>query len=282
MLSYRHAFHAGNPADVLKHLVLCEALALLTAKDKPLWYIDTHAGAGLYTPGTGIAAGHAEHAEGIARLWNETSLPPPLERYLALVRAANPDGALRRYPGSPWLASRLLRPGDRLWLHELHPADSGALARLFEDDGSRTRVIAGDGLAGLRALLPPRPRRALVMIDPSWEVKEDYRSVPAALRDALRRFATGVYLLWYPLLDRHEPQALARQLRAIDTTPWLQASLCVRGPRDPQGGMYGSAVFVLNPPWRLREALEQCAQALSRCLAGGHTGALVVEVGGRG
>ena len=277
MLSYRHAFHAGNHADVLKHLVLAESLALLTTKDKALWYIDTHAGAGRYALGAGLATGHHEHAAGIARLWSEAVLPPALERYRALVRAQNPDGKLRFYPGSPLIAAALLRPQDRSWLHELHPADATALRKLFAHGDDRTRVIAGDGIAGLRALLPPAPRRALVMIDPSWEVKDDYRELPVALRDALRRFPTGVYLVWYPLLERREPRELERKLRALGVAEWLQVSLRVQEPSTSAGGMQGSAVFVLNPPWQLREALEACATTLARCLAGGRIDAFRIE-----
>jgi 23S rRNA (adenine2030-N6)-methyltransferase len=282
MLSYRHAFHAGNHADVLKHLVLCEALALLCAKDKPLWYVDTHAGAGLYALGSGVARGHTEFADGVGRLGDAVDLPAPLARCLELVRAANPCGALRNYPGSPWFADRLLRPRDRLWLHELHPADATALAALFAGAGSRAKVVRGDGFAGLRALLPPQPRRALVMIDPSYEVKDDYRLAVDALRDALGRFATGVYLLWYPLLDRREPRELRRRLEALGTTRWLHASLAVRSPSDPQGGMYGSAVWVLNPPYRLQEALAACGDTLVRLLARPGEGAFRLETGGAG
>jgi 23S rRNA (adenine2030-N6)-methyltransferase len=266
MLSYRHAFHAGNHADVLKHLVLVRALELLCAKDKPLWYIDTHAGAGHYALGHGPAAQHAEHEHGISRIWSARELPAALARYRELVRDANRGGALRRYPGSPLLASAVLRAQDRLWLHELHPADATALAREFRTEGDRVRVIADDGFAGLRALLPPQPRRALVMIDPSYELKQDYRDVIGALREAHRRFATGVYLVWYPLLARRESRDLAHRLDSLGLGKWLHASLVVRAP-SVEAALYGSGVFVLNPPWRLREALAECGDPLVQLLA---------------
>jgi len=279
MLSYRHAFHAGNHADVLKHLVLVRALELLCAKDKPLWYIDTHAGAGHYALGHGPAAQHAEHEHGIARVWSAPQLPPALARYRELVKSLNGGGALRRYPGSPLLADAVLRPQDRLWLHELHPTDAVALAREFRGQGARVRVVDGDGLAGLRALLPPQPRRALVMIDPSYELKEDYRGVITALREAHRRFASGVYLLWYPLLARREPRELAKRLDALGLGQWLHARLTVR-TASVDAGLFGSGMFVLNPPWQLQEALAECGETLVRLLARPGEGQFRLDAGG--
>jgi 23S rRNA (adenine2030-N6)-methyltransferase len=279
MLSYRHQFHAGNHADVLKHLVLVEALERLCAKDKPLWYIDTHAGAGGYPLGKGIADGHTEHDEGISRIWAADTLPPALQRYLDRIRAANPGGRLRNYPGSAQIADRVLRPGDRLWLYELHPTDAVELARRFGNQSARVRVVQGDGFAGLRAALPPQPRRALALIDPSYEVKDDYTSVVEALRDALRRFATGVYVVWYPMLARREARELPARLEALAGDRWLQASLRVRAPSDPQGGMFGSAVFVLNPPFQLRESLADCGDTLLRLLARPGEGRFEIQAG---
>ena len=266
MLGYRHAFHAGNHADVLKHLVLMLALERLCAKDKPLWYIDTHAGAGRYRLGTGVAAGHEEYGEGIGKLWGAADLPAPLARYRELVRGFNPGGKLRCYPGSPALAAALLRGRDRLWLHELHSADAAALAREFKERADGARVIAADGLAGLRALLPPQPRRALVLIDPSYELAEDYRRVPKALRDALQRFATGVYVLWYPLLARRESRLLVERLHALDAPHWLHLQFTVRRAAGPDSGLYGSGLFVVNPPFGVAAALRGCADTLRTLL----------------
>jgi len=198
MLSYRHAFHAGNHADVLKHTVLVHLLRYLTQKDKPLWFIDTHAGAAAYALDEGYATKKAEYESGIGRLWARDDLPQPVADYVEQVRALNPDGALRRYPGSPQLALQLLRKQDRLRMFELHSTESRLLQQYFRGDAPRAIVQAGDGFAGLQAVLPPPSRRALVLIDPSYEDKGDYRQVLKALRDAQKRFRAGVYAVWYP------------------------------------------------------------------------------------
>lgn len=264
MLSYRHVFHAGNHADVLKHLVLVQILGYLTAKAKPLWYVDTHAGAGLYVLDSGVAAEHGEHRDGIGRLWQRSDLPPALHGYRELLRRLNPDGRLARYPGSPWLAQALLRPGDRLWLHELHPADHTHLAATIRGQG--VRVERADGLAALRGLLPPQPRRALVLMDPSYEVKADYRQVVTTLADALRRFPTGTYTLWYPLLDSVPATALPDALGALAAKSWLKAELRVRSAASGRG-LYGSGMFIINPPYTLPAALGDSLPALAELLA---------------
>ncbi len=227
MLSYRHAFHAGNHADVLKHLVLVQLLDYLTAKPKPLWFVDTHAGAGVYDLKRGFATQLAEHTTGISRLWNEPPATPALERYLTLVRGLNPHGRLTRYPGSPWLARQLSRADDRLWLYELHPADFAALCRNV--GGKGVGVTREDGLQALRALLPPRPKRALVLLDPAYEVKTDYRQVVATLREALQRFPTGTYAVWYPRL-----RTAGGARAAGGATQARRPRLARRSPRGPQ------------------------------------------------
>lgn len=257
MLSYRHAFHAGNHADVLKHVVLLQLLDHLAAKNKPFWYIDTHAGAGRYTLTQGHAAVNGEYVDGVARLWNAGVLPEALGRYVELLRTLNPHGRLLHYPGSPWIARSRLRERDQLWLHELHPADHAQLARDF--GGAGCHVANEDGFAALKALLPPEPRRALVLIDPSYELREDYTRLHTALQQALRRFATGVYEVWYPLLPRREARELPARLQALGAANWLRAELVVAGAGEH--GMYGSGVFVINPPWTLEAAL---ADALPR------------------
>lgn len=257
MLSYRHAYHAGNHADVLKHVVLVSILDYLTAKPKPLWVIDTHAGAGLYDLTRGYASQLAEYRGGIGRLWQSRDLPPALERYLDLVRTLNPRGRLARYPGSPWFPRQFLRRGDRLWLYELHPADYTALSGSF--GGKGIRVVQEDGLAALRGLLPPPPKRALVLLDPSYEVKTDYRQVIVSLREALRRFPTGTYALWYPLLDQPAARALPAALAGLGVRDWLEARLQVRAPGP---GMYGSGLFVINPPYTLPDALTPALDSL--------------------
>ena len=257
MLSYRHAFHAGNHADVLKHIVVVQILRHMAQKDTPYWFIDTHAGAGQYALEAGYATKLAEYKEGIGRLWSRTDLPPAVADYVALVRRLNPDGMLRHYPGSPWIANALLRDQDKLKLFELHSSDSQLLAQAFRAGGRRVQVQAADGLAGLKALLPPQPRRAVVLIDPSYEIKDDYRNVVLALQDALRRFATGTYALWYPQLARHESRQLPDKLKALPTRNWLHVTLSVTVPGGMGVGMEGSGMFVINPPWTLAAALEQ-------------------------
>jgi 23S rRNA (adenine2030-N6)-methyltransferase len=266
MLGYRHAFHAGNHADVLKHLVLVRALEHMCAKDKPFWYIDTHAGAGRYALERGFATKLREYQGGIERLWQEPGLPLPLQRYLEVVRSLNPGGQLRHYPGSPWIAQALMRPQDRLWLHELHPADYALLEREFRNVTVPSRVLDSDGYAGLRALLPPEPRRALVLIDPSYEVKDDYAQLLRAMQDGLQRFPTGVFIIWYPMIARREARELPRKLAAMPAANWLRASLVISAA-DSSPGLYGSGVFVINPPHTLATALEESLPRLAELFA---------------
>lgn len=257
MLSYRHAFHAGNHADVLKHLVLTQMLRHLNHKDKPWWYVDSHAGAGIYDLAGDYARMKAEYEAGIGRLWNRADLPAPVADYVDRVRALNPDGRLRLYPGSPWIAWQLMRADDQLRLFELHGSDVALLRQTFGEAGRRVRIEPTDGLAGLRAVLPPQPRRGLILIDPSYELKTDYRQVPEALREGLRRFATGSYAVWYPQLQRPESHQLPERLRRLPPKGWLHVSLSVRAPSPDGFGMHGSGLFIVNPPWVLVDTLRE-------------------------
>lgn len=256
MLSYRHAFHAGNHADVLKHCLLVAMLRHLNHKDKPWWYIDSHAGAGIYD----LAADHArktgEFETGIGRLWSRSDLPELVADYVGLVRDLNQDGRLRLYPGSPWLASRLMRADDQLRLFELHSTDVQMLKHVFSESSRHIKAEATDGFLGLKAVLPPQPRRGLVLIDPSYEIKDDYRRVVTALKDGLERFATGTYAVWYPLLPRFEPGQLADKLKRLPVSSWLHVSLSVQAPSREGFGMHGSGLFIVNPPWQLAEQLQ--------------------------
>ena len=266
MLSYRHGFHAGNHADVLKHLVLVQLLRQLTRKEKPLFFIDSHAGAGCYSLEHGYAVRKAEFANGIARLWSRSDLPAPLADYVEQVRVVNPDGQLRNYPGSPQLALQLTRDQDRLRLFELHTNESKALQAYFQGAGRRVAVVAGDGFAGLRAVLPPPSRRGLALVDPSYETTSDYHAVRAAIREALQRFATGVYAVWYPQLRRRESVELPDQLRRLATGDWLHVSLSVRAPAADGFGLHGSGMFVFNPPWNLETTLRAAMPTLLEAL----------------
>lgn len=256
MLSYRHAFHAGNHADVLKHLVLVQLVRYLAQKDKPFWVIDTHAGAGLYALDSGYATKLAEYETGIGKLWARKDLPAPLAEYVKLVRELNPDGKLRHYPGSPWFALHTMREQDRLRLFELHSSDARLLQKNFSDAGRRVVIDVSDGFAGLKALLPPAPRRGLVLIDPSYEVRDDYRHVLHALRDQLPRFPSGTYAIWYPQLPRIESKELPDKLKRLIGKNWLHVALSVRTPSSDGIGLHGSGMFVVNPPWTLHATLQ--------------------------
>jgi 23S rRNA (adenine2030-N6)-methyltransferase len=270
MLSYRHVFHAGNHADVLKHTVLLAVLGYLNQKDKSYWVIDTHAGAGGYRFDGGRAKTHAEFEDGIGKLWTRNDLPPLLADYVAAVRIDNPDGQLRRYPGSPLLTLRMLRPQDRLRLFELHPADvrllGEAISATVPDAPKRVAIRQEDGFAGIKALLPPPPRRGLVFIDPAYEDKHDYPRVITALKDSLERFATGTILIWYPLLQRNESLLLAGRLKKI-APDWLNVTLTVKAPSADGIGMHGSGLFIANPPWMLAVALRETLPWLRDTLA---------------
>ncbi len=266
MLSYRHAFHAGNHADVLKHLVEYLLLDYLNQKDKPYWYIDTHAGAGCYALNEGYATKNAEYESGIARLWNRNDLPAPVQAYVDLVRALNPDGELKLYPGSPLIAQQLLRQDDKLRLFELHPSDFQLLEDNFADAGRRVQIQKANGFAGIKSLLPPPPRRALVLIDPPFEDKRDYQHVITALEDGLKRFATGTYAVWYPQLQRVENKELPAKLEKLGAN-WLHVALTVQKPSADGFGMHGSGMFILNPPWTLAQTLKDIMPWLTEALA---------------
>jgi 23S rRNA (adenine2030-N6)-methyltransferase len=276
MLSYRHAFHAGNHADVLKHFVLSELARYLGQKDAPFYYMDTHAGAGLYSLDIGYATKLAEYVDGIGRLWDRDDLPESLGGYAKLVREINPDGKLKAYPGSPWIAHQVLREQDRLRLFELHPADAELLHANFRQFPRRVMVKCADGYTGIKALLPPPPRRALVLIDPSYEDKNDYRNVVASLQDSLTRFATGVYVVWYPQLSRLESRQLPQKLMRLDAS-WLHVSLTVHQPSSDGFGMHGSGLFVINPPWMLRKTLAEVMPFLVKVLGRDSGAGFVLE-----
>lgn len=299
MFSYRHAFHAGNHADVLKHLALVATLQYLLQKDTALTVVDTHAGAGIYRLDQEQARTSAESDAGILRLQaaarGQTS-PAAVQAYLDAVQHFNQGSTWRTYPGSPWIAQALLRPQDRLKLFEVHPTDARLLDRQVAElnKGKQIEVLRRDGFTGLKALLPPPSRRGLVLIDPSYELKTDYDQVMDALEDAMKRFPTGTYAVWYPVIGRPEAHALARKLKAAGSRwqkPWLQAELNVgltpsEGSRtqvargQAHTGMRASGIHLINPPYtlagQLREALPWVLQALREPVGGGWT----VEQGG--
>lgn len=254
MLSYRHAFHAGNHADVLKHCLLVLLLRHMNQKDKPYWVVDTHAGAGRYRLDSEHALKNAEFAGGIGKLWQRDDLPPALSDYVGLVRQLNPDNRLRHYPGSPWLALQVMRADDRLRLFELHGSDFQLLSRALADEGRRVALRQADGFIEIKSVLPPPTRRGLVLMDPAYEDKRDYLRVIAALKEGLARFATGTFAVWYPQLQRGDARQLPEKLRKL-ADKWLDVRLTVATPAADGFGMHGSGMFVINPPWTLAEAL---------------------------
>ncbi|CAG0959703.1 Ribosomal RNA large subunit methyltransferase J [Methylophilaceae bacterium] len=272
MLSYRHAFHAGNHADVLKHIVLLQVLKYAAQKDKPFWYIDTHAGAGMYALDKGYATQNAEFSGGVSRLWDAGNLPQAIRDYVDAIRQFNPESTLKCYPGSPILAFSAMRADDRLRLFELHPNDYKLLNQSFKGlglgpDNRKVMTEAQNGFAGIKALLPPPPRRAVVLVDPPYEEKQDYARVVEMVKDSLARFATGTYIIWYPLLQRPEPQQMIDKLKRLQLKNWLNVTFTVQTPSIDGFGMHGSGLFIINPPWTLPGMLAGIMPVLVEKLA---------------
>ncbi|QDY43348.1 23S rRNA (adenine(2030)-N(6))-methyltransferase RlmJ [Candidatus Pantoea soli] len=270
MLSYRHSFHAGNHADVLKHTVESLILTALMEKDKPFLYLDTHAGAGRYQLSGEHAERTGEYLEGIARIWQQPGAPELLKPYLAAVRNLNPGGTLRYYPGSPLIARHLLRADDKLELTELHSSDYPLLRSEFSKD-ARARVSRSDGYQQLKAKLPPPTRRGLILIDPPYEMKSDYQAVVKGIQEGYKRFATGIYALWYPVVLRQQIKHMLKDLEATGIRNILQIELAVR-PDSDQRGMTASGMIVINPPWKLKAQMETLLPWLHQKLVPAGTG----------
>ncbi len=334
MFSYRHGFHAGNHADVLKHVCMIATVRHLMRKPTPIHLIDTHAGAGLYRLDGDFAKTSGEASDGVLRLWQAVnaapavpgqlakkqavssvtppstaseSIAPALADYLAAVASFNPDDRWRVYPGSPFLLYSLMNEPDRaavrdrLKLFELHPTDASALqgniAQL--EAGRQISVARQDGFQGLKALLPPPEmggsRRAFVLMDPSYEIKSDYALVAAAAQAALQRFATGVLMVWYPIIARAEAHDLPRRLKTLAQQagrPWLHATLAVgtdarrsavpvqMGERTGGPGLTASGVFLVNPPHTLKAALSEALPTVASALSRGPNSGFAVDGGG--
>ncbi len=270
MLAYRHAFHAGNHADVLKHLVLLQVLGYMNDKDKGWRYVDTHAGAGGYSLEGGPAKKKGEAAQGIGRLLAREDLPPPVADLVQRVRDFNAGPEVRQYPGSPALAQMLMRPQDQLRLSEMHPTDHKILAS-FLGEAPGVQVQMTDGFAALKKHLPPPTRRGVVLIDPSYEIKTDYARTLAAVREALERFAEGVVIVWLPQLQLVEAAQLPQRLKAAADAHarkgWLHARLTVAQADERGFGLIGSSVFVANPPHTLFGTLQPVLPWLAQVLA---------------
>ncbi len=249
MLAYRHLFHAGHAHDVFKHVMLVRLLTQLAVNDKPLCYLDTHAGIGRYDFTHAWALKNAEFAHGIARIFDQTQVPSLIEPYLTLVRAENSNGTLRFYPGSPLLASRLLRGQDRMVLCELNPKDCAALDDCFVHH-SNVRVHEMDGIQALKSFLPPVERRGLVLIDSPFDRAQEFTRLAEALAEGHKRWATGVYALWYPLMARDEIARFERRIVASGMRKILRLELSLFGEQHSTG-LRGSALLIVNPPWHL-------------------------------
>ncbi|HVI51992.1 MAG TPA: 23S rRNA (adenine(2030)-N(6))-methyltransferase RlmJ [Candidatus Sulfotelmatobacter sp.] len=265
-MNYRHAYHAGNFADVVKHALLSLVLAHLKRKDTPFCVIDTHAGIGRYDLGSVEAGKTLEYQDGIGRLLAGGDLPEMLGDYLSAVRAVNPSWPeLTAYPGSPRISRHMLRAQDRLAVVELHPEDARMLRREFRND-PQVGVHEQDAYLSLKALLPPKERRGLVLIDPPFEVKDEFRRIAKGLAEALRRWPTGIYGVWYPIKDREPVERFLGELAALGR-PCFTAELFRLPPDDP-ARLSGTGMAVINPPWQLDETLAALLPVLHDRLGG--------------
>ncbi|HVK53133.1 MAG TPA: 23S rRNA (adenine(2030)-N(6))-methyltransferase RlmJ [Pseudoxanthomonas sp.] len=269
-MNYRHAFHAGNHADVLKHMILLAVLAALKRKDSPFFVLDTHAGRGRYLLGGSESQKTGEAESGIFRLFDQPALPEVLEQYLRAVQADNPVGALVAYPGSPLLTAQALREQDRLAACELQPEEAAELKALFAHD-KRVGVHARDGYAAMHALLPPRSgeqriARGLVLIDPPYEAQDaEYPQIIKSLRDAMERWPNACYAVWYPIKQRRSLQPFFRKAAALPAKSALLAELQIR-PDDSPLRLNGSGMLLLNPPFQLEQTIAPALPALQTAL----------------
>ena len=298
MFSYRHAFHAGNHADVLKHTVVIAALKHLTEKEAALAVLDTHAGAGLYRLDGDYAETSGEAANGVIRLLDAPKdaaapLAPALQDYLDMVASFNAPGGRKVYPGSPFIMQRLLREHDRLKLFELHPTDSKTLSANIAqlEAGRQIAVFREDGFEGVRKFLPPPSRRAFLLCDPSYELKNDYGRVAEMVAEQLKRFAIGTYAVWYPIIPRPEAHDLPRKLKTLATKAgksWLHATLTVKSSKittDASGdtkrpGLPASGMFLINPPYTLKPVLQAALTQMVALLAQDKHATSTLESGG--
>jgi 23S rRNA (adenine2030-N6)-methyltransferase len=258
MLAYRHAFHAGNHADVLKHAIALYCLEYLQQKPVALTVVDTHAGAGRYAVDARLVRDKAEFQTGVGRLWpmKDASMPALVRDYMAQIRLANTE-QLQWLPGSPLLLAQRLRPIDSLRACEIHPTDHPILEETLAPFGRKVKALKSDGFAQLKAALPPISRRALVLMDPSFEIKTDYDKAIAALRDAVSRFASGCYVIWLPMLQRFAVDRFVRQVMSMPVANKLHVAFRVRDPLKDGLGLMGSHVIVLNPPYGLEQACRE-------------------------
>ena len=288
MFSYRHAFHAGNHADVLKHTVLIATVQYLTQKEAALTVLDTHGGAGLYRLDGYTARTRGEAEEGVQRLAaaKEAELAPVLQDYMQMVRRFNQGNAIRNYPGSPFISQALLRGHDRLKAFELHPTDMRSLTGNMAQLEARRQVaiLHEDGFEGVKKFLPPPSRRALLLCDPSYELKTDYGRVLDMVADGLKRFPTGTYAIWYPIIPRPDAHDLPKRLKTMATKAgksWLHATLTVKSNKTSErGGLPASGMFLINPPFNLKDQLKPAMPQLVKLLGQDSNAGFTLESGG--
>jgi 23S rRNA (adenine2030-N6)-methyltransferase len=272
-MNYRHAYHAGNHADVLKHIVLTRVLSYLLSKDKPLAVLDAHAGIGRYDLAGVEAFKTGEWKEGIGRLLDRplsgeaARLAVP---YLEIISALNIEGPLRKYPGSPEIASRLLRPNDRLLLNELHPEDFKLVSGRYGPD-YRVRVLREDAMVAVKASLPFAEKRGLVLVDPAFEVVDETERVVTLVEQGLKRMETCCFLIWYPVKSVNFAEALCKAIGSTVARPSLKMEMMVRQAFD-DGGLAGSGLICINPPWTLHDEMHVLLPALARSLGAGNWG----------
>lgn len=263
-MNYRHAFHAGNHADVLKHLTLARLIALLSRKEAPFAYLDSHAGVGLYDLRGDQASRTGEWLEGIDRLWRAADVPALVDDYLGVVRAMNPEGELRHYPGSPELARVLSREQDSLHLNEKHPEDGELLKDNMRGD-RRVAVHRGEGWHVPRALLPTREKRTLLLIDPPFEQPDEFERCVQALDEAHGRMRQAIVAIWYPIKDRRQLKRFYQRLEKSAAPKMLRAELYVHSPDDAER-LTGSGLVISNPPWGLEDELRELLPWLATLL----------------
>ncbi|EKO3576340.1 23S rRNA (adenine(2030)-N(6))-methyltransferase RlmJ [Vibrio metschnikovii] len=265
MLSYRHSFHAGNHADVLKHIVQSLILNALQQKETPFVYHDTHSGVGRYDLTHEWSEKTGEYKQGIGRLWQQADTPAEIDSYLEAVKALNQGEELRYYPGSPRIARAHLRAQDRMVLSELHPSDYPLLEQEFARD-RQVAIYKQDGFARLKASLPPKERRGLVLIDPPYELAKEYRDVVQAIAQSHKRWSTGIYAIWYPVVNRCDIEDMLEGLANLGIRKILQVELGV-APDTNQRGMTASGMIVINPPWKLESEMQTILPFLKQAIA---------------
>ncbi|KZN51453.1 23S rRNA (adenine(2030)-N(6))-methyltransferase RlmJ [Pseudoalteromonas luteoviolacea] len=264
MLSYRHSFHAGNPADVIKHLVLAEVLSYMTRKDKPFDYIDTHSGAGLFELASSDAQKTQEFEDGIGRLMQYAGDNDAIMRYIEMVKGFN-DKKLAFYPGSPKVAEQYLRKQDKGWFFELHPQDLPLLQKNTAHKRS-LRVKGEDGFKGLLGLVPPLSRRAVVLMDPPYEIKTDYQKAVKTILKAHKSFTSGTYMIWYPVVDRARIDQMEAELIASGVRNIQLFELATSADTEERG-MTASGMIVINPPYVLKNIMDAVLPELVKELA---------------